>query len=191
MVDYEAFLKKLETYYAHSKKYNDLEIDAIVGMLEKRGFTQHQLDQLYQTIIENMEHLPKLAKIRGIVDNPETGRFDKHCDYADASLSDGRIMSVEQIINQCRTLHEEQYKRELTSKEIDFIHRWDDLIYFDDTWTKRAPDEPHRKHGHLESVKAQIIEGQRPLYDMERMFTVSGERTKKTKTIGAVMEELF
>ena len=187
MVDYEAFLKKLETYYAHSKKYNDLEIDAIVGMLEKRGFTQHQLDQLYQTIIENMEHLPKLAKIRGIVDNPETGRFDQFCEYADSSISDGKLMSSAQILTRCDELHScvEHDTRQLTAKEIDFIHRWGDLCYFRDEAKKIFPDEEQRQRGFVESKKLDIQEGRRPSYDMEPLRkAVSDERKNKLVAVG-------
>ena len=196
MVDYMATLKRLESYYAHSRKYNELEAEAIVNELERKNFTEHQLNQLYNTVIAIYEHLPKLVNINKVLKDPETAAYDKPCDIADKSLGEGRLMSMEKIIQMCRSISEKSLKRELNNTETDFLHRWCDLVYCYDTCMFAWKDEL-RTMRYCDAIREQILAGGRPNFDALPVVKPSTkavyERRNDTVSISEVLnvEELF
>lgn len=124
----QEFIVKVKGYFDTDNMSMELE-DAYKSWLRKKNLKPLEFESLYDLSTENFAHIPKvnlLAKVwheRG-----EKISKGESFSSANNAVEFNKDKNWQTIIEDLKYLRKNQEIRDLTTKEIDYLHEWDDLM---------------------------------------------------------------
>lgn len=130
MIDGPAeFLNKIVKYYDANEISIEHE-DGIRVWLKKKKFKPVELETLYDLAVEKYKYIPKVSELADIW-NKKGEKLSKQSDFmgSNNAIEFNKDKNWQAIIEELKYLRRKQDTQDLTCKEIDYLHEWDDLMY--------------------------------------------------------------
>lgn len=121
------FIVRIQEYY--KQEYNDIQIEEIKDLLKKENLSRQDIAFIYNEHTLTSRFLPKKDDIYYILQNRPVENNDVrlHPQSPYQQIYKYKDRSVEDLINRCAYLRQQQNVRQLKSWEISFLVCWENL----------------------------------------------------------------
>lgn len=123
----QGLINKLKNYYSEDVSV-ELE-DGLKGWARKKNFSPDEFENLYEIAVENCARFPKVQLIAKLW-NEQGQKISKGEGHGKAmtALHDNRDKSWQSLIDEMNDIRNSQDSRDLTCREIDLLHEFQELM---------------------------------------------------------------